>query len=130
MRSIFKNKSVRYLFVGIWNTIFGYFLGVSIYLFFYEKVPVAIIALICNFIVISMSFLTYKLFVFKTKNNWRKEYFRSFIIYGAIAFLSIFLLWCFVDLFGINIWYSQAMVIVCTVFISYIGHNFFTFKKN
>jgi putative flippase GtrA len=34
-----------------------------------------------------------------------------------------------VDIIGWNIWTSQALTIVITVLISYIGHKQFTFKN-
>lgn len=129
MQKLFKSKSIRYLIAGGWNTAFGYCLGVGLYLLLSDRLHITLIAVICNILAISMSFLTYKLFVFKTPGNWLNEYLRSFVVYGAMALLGILLLWCFVDLLGIGIWWAQALVIFLTVFISYFGHKLFTFKS-
>ena len=130
MLKIFKTKSIRYLLAGGWNTAFGYFLGVGLYLLLSDRLHITLIAIICNILAISMSFLTYKLFVFKTSGNWLTEYLRSFVVYGTMALLGILLLWCFVDLLGVKIWWAQALVIFLTVFISYFGHKLFTFKSH
>lgn len=76
-----------------------------------------------------MSFSTYKLFVFKTKGNWLREYMKSYIVYGFAALISIIGLWLLVDFLDINIWFAQAVVMVAIVIISYIGHDRYTFSK-
>jgi putative flippase GtrA len=129
MLGLVKSDKVRYLIAGAWNTIFGYSLGVILFLLLTDFVHTAIIALICNLIAMAMSFVVYKLFVFKTSGNWIREYIKAFIVYGNAAVISIFLIWLFVDIIGWNIWTSQALTIVITVLISYIGHKQFTFKN-
>lgn len=124
-----NSKSVSYLLVGVWNTIFAYVIGVSIYTLLSGQLHTVFIGTICNVICISMSFMTYKLFVFKTSGNWVLEYGRSYIVYGATAILGTALLWLMVDYFNFNIWYVQAFIILITVFISFLGHNFFTFRS-
>ena len=87
------------------------------------------ITAISNIIAITMSFLTYKLYVFRTPGNWLIEYGKSYIVYGSIALLSIAVMWVLVDLMTIKIWYAQAFMILITSIVSYIGHKFFTFQE-
>lgn len=129
MMSLFKSDKVRYLLAGAWNTLFGYSLGVGLYLLLAKQLHTSAIALIANILAITMSFLTYKLFVFKTYGNWRSEYLKACVVYSNIAILSILLVWIFVDLFNVNIWISQALTIISTVGISYFGHKKFTFGR-
>jgi putative flippase GtrA len=129
VQELLKSSKVRYLIAGAWNTVFGYSLGVVLFLLLTDSVHTAIIALICNLVAIAMSFITYKLFVFRTTGNWIGEYFRASIVYGNAAVISIFLIWVFVDIVGWNIWVSQGLTIGITVLISYLGHKKFTFKK-
>ena len=125
-----QKKSIRYLLAGGWNTGFGYGVGVGLYTLLSSQLHVAIIAAIANICAITMSFLTYKLFVFKTAGNWMLEYGRSYLVYGSMALLSIVLLWTLVDYMGIDIWYAQALVVILTVCFSYLGHKFFTFRSH
>ena len=130
MHKLLKKQSLRYLLAGGWNTVFGYGLGVGLYTILSSQLHVAVIAAIANILAITMSFLTYKLFVFKTTGNWLSEYGRSYLVYGSMALLSIILLWAMVDYLGVDIWYAQALVILLTVGVSYLGHKFFTFRSN
>jgi len=129
VRKYLERKPLRYLLAGGWNTIFGYATSVGLYALLADKLHITVIAAIANIFAITMSFLTYKLFVFKTSGNWLLEYGRSYIVYGGMAVFGIILIWIFVDVLKWQIWYAQALVILITVGVSYLGHKFFTFKK-
>lgn len=116
--------------MGGWNTMFGYGVGVALYDTLSPYLHILGIGAIANIIAISMSFLTYKLLVFKTVGHWLPEYLRSYVVYGGTALLGTLLLWLFVDGLKISIWIAQGLIIVSTVVISYIGHARFTFRQS
>jgi putative flippase GtrA len=123
-----QSDKVRYLLAGAWNTAFGYGVGIGFYLLLSDRFHTAIIALLVNVVAITMSFVSYKIYVFKTSGNWAGEYLRAWVVYSNIALLGIGLLWIFVDIMQINIWLAQALSILSAVVISYFGHKKFTFK--
>ncbi|QWE20927.1 GtrA family protein [Polynucleobacter sp. AP-Kolm-20A-A1] len=124
-----NREKIRYLIVGAANTLTGYFVGVGFYEALSSSTNILLVGLISNVFSITVSFLTYKIFVFKTKGMWLSEYFKSYIVYGGVSIISILLLWVFMDKLKISIWISQALIIGMTVFISYVGHSRFTFKR-
>ena len=123
------NKKAIYLIAGGWNTFFGYFSSLLIYHFYYETFGIIFVGLISNVIAISMSFTTYKIFVFKTKGNWWAEYIRCYLVYGFTAILGIIGLWVLVDILQMQFWLAQLFLLFIAVIISYVGHSRFTFKK-
>lgn len=125
-----QNEKIRYLAAGAWNTLFGYGLMIILFELLSSHLHLVVIAAISSFFSITVSFLTYKVFVFKTMGNWLSEWMRSFVVYGGATAFSIALLWLLVDAFGLNIYIAQAISTVLVVFASYIGHQKFTFKKN
>lgn len=128
---IFINKrGLRYVVVGGVNTLFGYLLTVFLFYLLVNKIEIIIILVISNILSISFSFLTYKLFVFKTLGNWVKEYARCYLVYGGISVVGISLTWLFLDIFHINIWIAQAISILIAIIFSYHGHKKFTFRTN
>jgi putative flippase GtrA len=129
IRQALDERKVRYLLAGGWNTVFGYSTGVALYYAFSNYLHVIVIATLANIIAITMSFSTYKLFVFQTHGNWLHEYFRSYLVYGGMALVGIGLLWIMVDGLNIPFWLAQGLVILSTVVISYIGHSRFTFRN-
>jgi putative flippase GtrA len=124
-----NQKKVRYLLVGGLNTLLGYTIGVGIYKAFDNNLDIVWIGLISNILSITVSFLSYKILVFRTKGMWLAEYMKSYIVYGGIALIGIFFLWLFVDKMNISIWLAQALVIGLTVIVSYLGHSRFTFRR-
>ena len=125
----FDSQKIRYLFVGSWNTLFGYFLGATLFLLLNSRLHLVVIAIIANIIAISMSFVTYKLIVFRTRDSWLAEYCRCYVVYGFNALLGIPFLWILVDKLGLNIWIAQGFAILATVIISYFLHKRFTFRS-
>lgn len=128
--SVLQDIRVRYLLAGAWNTLFGYSLMVYLYNVFNKQLHIVVVAFLSSFIAISMSFITYKCFVYKTKGGWLVEWLRSFIVYGVATLISIFLLWLFVEVIKINIYISQALSSILVILGSYFGHRNFTFKKH
>ena len=123
------NKKAIYLIAGGWNTIFGYFASLLIYQYYYNSLGIIFVGIVSNVIAISMSFTTYKIFVFKTKGNWWVEYIRCYLVYGFTAILGIIGLWVLVDIFQMQFWLAQLFLLIIAVIISYMGHSRFTFKK-
>lgn len=121
------SRKFRYLFVGAWNTLFGYSLGVILYFLLEKSFHIVLICVISNIVCITMSFFMYKVFVFQTKGNWLAEYLRSYFVYGGSALFGTVAIWILVDTFKIPFWISQGITISLTVVISYFGHICITF---
>ena len=82
---------LRYILVGGFNTVFGYGVfallnwtlrGIGSYSYMYA-------AVLANFIAISVAFLGYKWFVFRTEGNYLREWIRCFGVYGGSALIGL-----------------------------------------
>lgn len=129
MKSLLRGEKFRYLAAGVWNTVFGYGIGVGFLYAFHDRMNAAAIGVLCNVLGITMSFLSYKLFVFRTPGRWLAEYLRCYVVYGGMALLGIALLWLFVERMHLTYWLAQGLVVALTVVVSYIGHAKFTFSR-
>ncbi|CAM2141471.1 GtrA family protein [Pararobbsia alpina] len=129
LRRVLDAKQARYLIVGAGNTAFGYGVTVGLYYLLVHRLHIVAISLIANVISITFSFVTYKVFVFRTHGKWLQEYLRAYVVYGFAALLSTALLWLLVNFAGIPMWIAQGVVILLVVILSYLGHNFFTFSR-
>jgi putative flippase GtrA len=128
----------RYLLTGAWNTLFGYGifalftallapLGRQSYLL--AVVPSALIN-------ITVSFLGYKWFVFRTKGNYLREWWRCVAVYSSSMVLGMILLPIFVFIIRHQLGYeSQAPYIagallgILTVVFSFFGHKHISFRQ-
>ncbi len=124
-----NQKKIRYFLVGGLNTIVGYCIGVGMYKALGSNLGIIWIGILSNIFSITVSFLTYKILVFRTKGMWAVEYLKSYLVYGGIALINIFFLWLFIDNIKLSIWLAQALVLLVTVFISFISHSRFTFSR-
>ena len=120
---------LRYLIAGGWNTFFGYIITVGLYYWLTGYVNTLLILGIAHFLAITMSFWTYKLFVFKSRGHWWPEYLKSYLVYGNVAVSGIFLTWVLVDYIFIPFWVAQAFVLILSVIVSFVGHRKFTFSN-
>jgi putative flippase GtrA len=78
----------RYLLVGAWNTLFGYGSYALLTAILTPVIPHGYIvaSVISSLLNISVSFLGYKWFVFKTKGNYLREWIRCVGVYSGALF--------------------------------------------
>jgi putative flippase GtrA len=124
------HKELRYLVVGVLNTVVGYGIGVMIYTVCHPHVSLSGIGIVSNVLAITFSVVTYKCMVFQTQGQWFREYVRAYLIYGGTALLGIALLWFLVGRLALSIWLAQGIIVIVTIVISYLGHSRFTFHRS
>lgn len=124
-----SKNPVSFLIAGIANTIFGYAAALIVYRLFYESIGLIAVSVLSNIISISFAFLSYKIFVFKTKGNWIGEYLRCYLVYGMSAGMSVAMIWILVKLFGLPFWLAQGLSIAIIVLFSFFAHKKFTFSS-
>jgi len=141
-RNLIADEFLRYLAIGIWNTGFGYISFILLTWLFIHVTPskpalMASFAYItAAFLNITVSFLGYKWFVFRTKGNYLLEYSRSFGVYLPtliLGGLTIGPLTTFlrnlksVEQFAPYL--AGAILSVITVVVSFFGHRHLSFRK-
>ena len=85
-----KAQFVRYVCVGVFNTVFGYCTFVIILTMLNGAIParflyltVVLASIISNPINITVAYFGYKFFVFKTRGNYLMEWLKCFAVYGS-----------------------------------------------
>lgn len=121
-------EKINYVLVGSYNTVFGYGTFVALYYLFGQRIHYLILAVIAYVLSITNAYVGYKIFVFKTKGNYLKEYLRFYVVYGFSLVLTLILLPIIVETFHISPVFGQAFVIVISVVFNYLGHKHFSFK--
>jgi putative flippase GtrA len=138
-----SHKSVqeftRYILVGGFNTVFGYglfallnwlFSGLGAYNYMYA-------AILAYPIAISVAFLGYKWFVFRTRGNYLVEYIRCFAVYGSSALINLVGLPILVPILRRSMhkpepapYIAAAILTVVTVVFSFLGHKNISFRPS
>ena len=85
---------------------------------------------------VTVSFLTYKIFVFRTKGNYLKEWLRCFAVYGSATIPGLFILPLLTKLLqsialvrGIAPYLAGALVMGGTAVYTYLAHKNFSFSR-
>jgi putative flippase GtrA len=128
----------RYLAVGGFNTLFGYgvfallnwfFRGLGSYSYMYA-------ATLGSFITISVAFLGYKWFVFRTPGNYLREWIRCFGVYGSSALIGLAGLPILVAVLRPRLhnpeeasYIAAAIMAGVTVLFSFFGHKNISFRQ-
>ena len=117
---ILKNKNlIKYILIGILNTIFAYISGVVFFNLFYKEVGAFLLTLLTTITGVFFTFINYKFFYFKThKKYFFKELLKINFSYMFIILLNTFLLWFFTEEIYLNIYFTQLLIIVMNIVIS------------
>jgi putative flippase GtrA len=127
---------IRFLMVGVWNTIFGYLVFVGLdYLFnlFFSPRYVAYMsaAALSNVIAVTNAYFFHKHLTFKSKASGKaafREYLRFYITYVFTFIIGMILLPIFVELLKLDPEIAAAIITLLLTVVSYISHNKFSFR--
>ena len=126
------SQKLQYLLIGGLNTVFGYAVFTALYYYgtarfhFHYVIPL----LLSHVISVTSAYLIYKRFVFKTKGNFIREYWRFCTFYWFSLAANLILLPALVELVGLDPIISQGLLIVVAAVTSYLWHAHYTFSPN
>lgn len=129
----------RYLLIGAWNTLFGYGTYAALTAVLTPLVPHGYIvaSIVSAPLNITVSFLGYKWFVFKTKGNYWREWLRCIMVYGSAMALGVLALPPLVFLVRLGTgldrpapYIAGALLTGFNVVYSFLGHKNFSFRQS
>jgi putative flippase GtrA len=129
----------RYLIVGAGNTIFGYSTFAIFTLLLTPHIPFAYVfaGALSTLINITVSFLNYKWFIFKTKGNYLREWLRCLMVYSsgivlgtALLPLTVFLVKAVTTARESAPYIAAALLMGINLIVSFLGHKKFSFDSS
>lgn len=131
-----NEMKIRFILVGIWNTIFSYLVFVTLdYLFnlYFSPRFVAymLAAAFTNIITVTMAYFLHKHFTFKSKTKGisaLREYIRFYMTYVFTSILYFILLPILVEFFKMDPKIAAAIIMVLLTIVSFISHSLFSFR--
>jgi putative flippase GtrA len=124
---LFSSQAIRFLFTGGWNTIFSYIVFSALYYFFGDQWHYMVILTISTVAGVTNAYICHKFFVFKTKGNYLREYFRFYVVYSvqiAVNYVSLPLLLKA----GMSPYLAMAVILGLTTLGTYFGHKHISFR--
>lgn len=128
---------IRFFFIGIWNTIFGYlaYIGLDhLFTLVFQKRYVAYMsaAVLSNIISTISAFIFHKHITFKSTVKGKGiiiEFLKFYSTYTVTNIIGLALLPFFVEALKIDPKIAGALLIPIVAIISYFGHSRFSFGK-
>lgn len=124
IKSLYKNKKIRFLFVGALNTAVGYGL---FSLFIFLGLHYIVAQTLSTLIGIAHSYLWNKYFTFGKTARSFKEALRFVSVYAVSYLISLLLQYLMIERAGISAYLAGFVSLVFTTIISYAGHNYYSF---
>ena len=124
-----NSMPIRFLVVGAWNFIFGYFVFAALYWIFSGRWADWLIVTIANVIGITNAFVFHRWITYRSHGAWWREYHRFYVVYGAQAVLNVALIYLFVTRLRLNGYAVQFVVAVVLTLLSYWLHKCYSFRK-
>lgn len=126
VKKLFADKRVRFLMVGGINTAVGYgfyALFIALGLNAYLATTLSTVLGVIN------SYFWNKYFTFRQPKKSLSELLRFVTVYTISYGANLVLVYLFVDYWGIDKYLSGVLCLFVTTLVSYVGHNFFSFKN-
>ena len=135
-----RRQLIRYVLVGAWNTVVSYLVYATLTAVFTRITsfyPYIFAAVLANIVNITVSFLGYKWFVFKTKGNYVREWLRAMAVYTTSITITTLALPLLVGLLRHTTPFSRAspyiagaIISAVSVMMNFFGHKHFSFKSS
>lgn len=125
MKNIFTNTAIKYLLVGILNTIVGF--GAIIIFMFIGILP-EIANLLGYFIGIIFSYFLNKHFTFQSQNSHKKDFIRFAASMGAAYLINLAVFILAFRIFLIDKYISQIIASIFYTISGYVLSKYWAFK--
>jgi len=124
-----NSQPLRFLVVGAWNFLFGYFAFAGLYWTTSGHWPDWLISAVAAVLGITMSFVTHRSLTYRSRGCWWREYLRFYVVYGGQSLLNVALIWLLVTRLGLNAYVVQLAISVVLTAATYWAHKHYSFKQ-
>jgi len=131
VKRVLADERARFLVVGAFNTILGYLLFVGFELVIGDLVGYLVSLYASYAIAIVVAFFLHRHFTYRVTGSGRPllDFARFASVYVVALAINTLVLPLLVEVAGWPVLLAQAIVVVFTTVLSYLGHKFFSFRR-
>jgi putative flippase GtrA len=132
VRGLVDDQRVRFLAVGGFNTVLGYLTFSALTLWVFHEVRFGyLLSLVCSYAIgISVAFVLYRRLVFKVQGQVVRDFVRFVAVYAVSIGINAVVLPVLVEVAGVPPVLAQAVVVLITTLLSFVGHRTFSFRRD
>ncbi len=127
-REVLENQKLRFLLVGLVNTLFGFGLF-ALLIFGFGDSSYLMAAIVSHIAATTVSFLLNRTVVFRRSGPVIPDFVRFQVTYVVVLGINLVLLTVLVEIAGWPILLSQAACVLVVGVTSYLGHKYFSFHR-
>jgi putative flippase GtrA len=124
-----RERGIRYILVGIWNTVFGYAVFAVLQLTLGDDLNYLLILAAAQVVGTLNAFVGYRLLVFKVHGHVLRDLARFSTVYVGAFVVNLAALPLLVEVIGLPVLVAQALVVGGTVVASFFVHRGFSFRR-
>lgn len=121
-----KNQTIKFLVVGVLNTIVGFAVYAGTLHFF--KVDYTFALVVSHVIGVIHSYIWNNKWTFGLKDYNMRSVIKFILVYMLTFLVNLLILSIFIDRLGINKFYAQVISLFLTTLISFLGHKYWSFR--
>lgn len=131
IRRLLKDERVRFLIVGGFNTVVGYAIFVVVQLSIGKHTSYLLSLYVATIIGSIIAFLGHRRFTFQIsgRHNVIIDFFRFASVNVVALVVNTIALPLLVEFGRLNPIAAQALIVIVTTLISYVGHKYFSFRR-
>jgi putative flippase GtrA len=126
---LINDKKIKYILVGGFNTVFGYAVFYTIYLFLIKHISYVLVILISHLINATIAFLLYRTLVFKNRNPIIPSFVKFNIALTSQLLLNLACTIILVEIVNFNVTSSQFIAVIISALFGYFAHKNFSFNE-
>ena len=120
-------QQLRFLLVGGFNTVLAYVLFMLFVAIL--QIPYQLSLIIQYILTVNISIFTMRYYVFRSHGSIGKEYFKAWNTYLSMLIFNYVFLYFFIDIFNINVLFSQAVYVIISTIITFCLHKYYSFRQ-
>jgi putative flippase GtrA len=126
---LWRSQQIRFIVVGVWNTLAGYLMFVLFYSLLAQRWPYPVLAVLTHVSAVTQAFVCQRYLVYCSGSPWLNEYGRFHLAHLSLFLVSLSALAGLVEFWDWHPLLAQAFVTVGTALASYFIHTYFTFRQ-
>jgi len=128
-RRLLGDARVRFLIIGGVNTVVGYGLFVMVQAVVGVHISYFGSLLLAHVGASLLAFTLYRRWVFRVEGHVTRDFLRFQLVYIVPLLANFLALPLLVELVGLNVYLAQALIVLVSSVVSYLGHKFFSFRR-